>query len=85
MDLSLGPGTRRDIQPAGEPRPTRRRRRDAFDDGESPPGDLLVEDDPVRAESTGHLLQYRRDTGQTRERGYWRATLDFAGRHLRGD
>ena len=30
----------------------------------------------------GRLLQYRRDTDHTLERGYWRAILDFADRHL---
>ncbi|WP_114579274.1 acetylxylan esterase [Saliphagus sp. LR7] len=48
-----------------------------------PRGDLLLENDRIGAETCGRLLQYRRDTGHTMERGYWRAALDFADCHLR--
>lgn len=48
-------------------------------------GDLLVEGNRIGAKTCGHLLQYRRDTGHTMEHDYWRAALDFADRHLRGD
>lgn len=49
----------------------------------APRGDLLVENDRIGTETCGRLLQYRRDTGHTMERDYWRAALDFADRHLR--
>jgi len=40
--------------------------------------DLLVGDDRFSERTTGRVCQYRRDTGHTMERGYWRAILDFA-------
>ncbi len=53
-------------------------------DGEGMVGDgLLSGDDAVTAESAGDLLQYRRKTEHTLNRGYWDAILDFADVHLR--
>lgn len=46
-------------------------------------GTGLVEDDePIDGPNFGTLLQYRRDTRHTLNRGYWKAILDFADLHL---
>ncbi|MDZ4861187.1 MAG: acetylxylan esterase [Candidatus Hydrogenedentes bacterium] len=39
---------------------------------------LITAPEKVTAENAGALLQYRRDTKHTMDRGYWEAILDFA-------
>ncbi len=47
-------------------------------------GTGIVEgDEPIEARGCGRLAQYRRDTGHTLNRDYWKAILDFAELHLR--
>lgn len=43
---------------------------------------LLFEDTEITPDVAGDLLQYRRDTGHTLNRGYWDAILDFADCHF---
>jgi len=42
----------------------------------------LYGDDEISAETVGRLLQYRRETEHTLNRGYWEAILDFADVHF---
>lgn len=44
---------------------------------------LLYGDDRISEDSIGNLLQYRRETGHTLNRGYWETILDVADIHLR--
>lgn len=44
---------------------------------------LLHETDEITDQTAGDLLQYRRESGHTLNRGYWGAILDFADIHLR--
>lgn len=46
---------------------------------------VISEDEPIDAETSGNLLQYRRDVRHTLDRRYWRAILDFADRHFRDE
>ena len=43
---------------------------------------LLVNDDPIDAETVGALVQYRRETGHTLNEAYWEKILDFAAVHF---
>jgi|GEM_PF-176461 len=45
---------------------------------------IIEGDEPIDA-AAGRLAQYRRDTGHTLNRDYWKAILDFADLHLRTD
>lgn len=49
--------------------------------GEEP----LYGGDKISEGTVGRLLQYRRETGHTLNRGYWKAILDFADVHFAGD
>ena len=44
---------------------------------------ILHGSDPITTDTAGELVQYRRETGHTLDRGYWDAILDFADIHLR--
>jgi hypothetical protein len=44
----------------------------------------LYGDDEITEETVGRLLQYRRETEHTLNRGYWEAVLDFADVHFEG-
>ena len=46
---------------------------------------VIEGDQPIEAATCGALMQYRRDTGHTLNRDYWKAILDFADLHLRKD
>ena len=43
---------------------------------------LCYEGGEITEETAGDLLQYRRETGHTLDRGYWEAILDFADVHF---
>ncbi len=44
---------------------------------------MLQDDDGIRSDNAGNLLQYRLDTVHTMNRDYWKIILDFADLHLR--
>ena len=45
---------------------------------------MVMGDNPIEGDSFGELMQYRRDTPHTLNRGYWETMLDFADAHFSG-
>ena len=44
---------------------------------------LITAPEKITTENAGTILQYRRDTKHTMDRGYWEAILDFADLQFR--